>query len=884
MLAPNTILQNRYRVVRKLGQGGMGAIYEAIDQRVSCLVALKETLVGSSSEARDAFQREAALLANLRHPALPKVMDYFGEGDGEFLVMEFIPGHDLAELLALRDGPFPQQQVVRWAIELLRLLEYLHTLEPPILHRDIKPANLKATKQDEVFLLDFGLAKGAAGQMVTMETNKSVAGYTPVYAPIEQILGHGTDPRSDLYSLGATMYHLLTGAAPVSAPARFDAVENKRTDPLRLVSQLNFRVAPEVAVCIQNAMALSRKDRPSSAAEMRIAFENAARVIDYRDSARKAHAALIETLPADSEDDPAGPLVADKDVQFTVYAPQKIRPEKNYSVLAFAHLSKRRPDAAADEPDPIEEMKAQVVRLLGDQRDDYHDAKDSSSQPVPRGGDLTFVPVVKGLTFIPLSRSFTWRKSIHREEFDVRASSEIDGQVLNGSMTVFLGSLVIAEVALTIVVDSRATSEAERISLKEARSARRVRQVFASYSHKDEQVVAELAHVAPLFGSRFLMDRTHLEPGEDRIEGLQRLIREADVFQLFWSTNSMRSPDTVGEIKYAASLGRPGFILPTYWEEPVPRSLAEGLPPPEVERLQFYRIYPGAISRATLGSKRDSRERDDERLVEIRESAGEQVRQTQTRSAQTDSLAMPDETLASSRQLNAALESSQANLGSSIHPANDVPVSAPMQSYQAPVAGRRKRMMMPIYAGAAMVLLLMVIAPVWFTMNRTRTASNPPAAGVNPSLVNSNTSANINSDIELDPDVQLARLDGGTLSLKDFRGRVVLLNVWATWSASGRAEIPVLNDLQKTLGPRGLSVIGLSYDETADQVRQFQKEIPQAYLIGLGGKEVKAQLQFSTLPTTYVIDRRGRVRKKLIGKQSRAAFEAAIKPLINQRP
>ena len=173
MLTPNSILQNRYLIVRLLGKGGMGAVYEAIDQRLSCVVALKETLVGSNPEARQGFQREAALLANLRHASLPNVMDYFGEGQGEFLVMEFIAGQDLAELLVLRDAPFRESKVVRWANDILKLLEYLHTREPAIIHRDIKPANLKVTTEGEIFLLDFGLAKGAAGQMVTIQNNQS---------------------------------------------------------------------------------------------------------------------------------------------------------------------------------------------------------------------------------------------------------------------------------------------------------------------------------------------------------------------------------------------------------------------------------------------------------------------------------------------------------------------------------------------------------------------------------------------------------------------------------------------------------------------------------------------------------------------------------------
>jgi formylglycine-generating enzyme required for sulfatase activity/predicted Ser/Thr protein kinase len=276
MLSPNTILQNRYRVVRELGHGGMGTVYEAIDQRVNCVVALKQTLVNSDQEARSAFQREAALLANLRHQALPKVMDYFSETDGDFLVMEFIPGNDLAELLELRGSPFPETQVLQWADELLKVLEYLHGQHPPILHRDIKPANLKLTKQGEIFLLDFGLAKGSAGQMATLETSRSVRGYTPVYSSLEQMHGHGTDARSDIYSLGATLYHLVTGTRPLDAPARYHAVEDGQGDPLTPIGKLNAQVSSNVAAVIHQAMAISRKDRHPSATEMRNLLRQAA--------------------------------------------------------------------------------------------------------------------------------------------------------------------------------------------------------------------------------------------------------------------------------------------------------------------------------------------------------------------------------------------------------------------------------------------------------------------------------------------------------------------------------------------------------------------------------------------------------------------------------
>ena len=270
MLSANTILQNRYRVVRELGHGGMGAVYEAIDQRVSCVIALKETLVG-----RD-FEREASLLANLRNPALPKVTDYFTEGDGEFLVMEFIPGHDLAELMELRGGPFPEAQVLKWADDLLRVLDYLHSRQPPIIHRDIKPSNLKVTKDGELFLLDFGLAKGAAGQMPTLMSNKSVVGYTPVYSPLEQIHGRGTDRRSDIYAFGATLYHLLTGQPPIDAPTRYGAIEDDEPDPLRPPHEVNPLISRSVSDVIVKAMAISRKQRHTSVTEIRAALKHAA--------------------------------------------------------------------------------------------------------------------------------------------------------------------------------------------------------------------------------------------------------------------------------------------------------------------------------------------------------------------------------------------------------------------------------------------------------------------------------------------------------------------------------------------------------------------------------------------------------------------------------
>src|SRR5689334_10235229 len=268
MLTPDTILQGCYRIVRQLGQGGMGAVYEALDQRLDTTVALKETLF-TDERLRKQFEREARLLARLHHPALPRVSDHFSEGDGQFLVMQYIPGDDLSEMMAKKRSPFPGNQVLTWADQLLDALDYLHTQEPQIVHRDIKPQNLKLTSRGQIILLDFGLAKGQAGEISRVTTAASIFGYTPNYAPLEQIQGLGTDTRSDLYSLGATLYHLLTGVKPPDALTRAAALVNGQPDPLTPASVANPAVAPEVDVVLAKAMAQNRDQRYATATEMR---------------------------------------------------------------------------------------------------------------------------------------------------------------------------------------------------------------------------------------------------------------------------------------------------------------------------------------------------------------------------------------------------------------------------------------------------------------------------------------------------------------------------------------------------------------------------------------------------------------------------------------
>src|SRR5437773_579566 len=231
MLSPETILQGRYRIIRQLGQGGMGAVYEALDERLDTTVALKETLF-TDEKLRKQFEREARLLARLHHQALPRVSDHFNEGDGQFLVMQYVAGDDLAAMLVQRNGPFPQEEVLRWADQLCDALDYLHTQDPEIIHRDIKPQNLKLTARGQVVLLDFGLAKGFAGQMSVVTTSASIFGYTPNYAPLEHVQGLVPVARSVIYALAASLYHLLTNVKPPDALSRAGALVNGQPDPL----------------------------------------------------------------------------------------------------------------------------------------------------------------------------------------------------------------------------------------------------------------------------------------------------------------------------------------------------------------------------------------------------------------------------------------------------------------------------------------------------------------------------------------------------------------------------------------------------------------------------------------------------------------------------
>ena len=257
MLQPNAVLAERYIIVRKVGGGGMGAVYQATDKRIQGkLWAIKEmsdaaiTNPLDRQQAVEAFRREAQLLATLDHGNLPKVSDYFTEGNKHYLVMDFIQGRTLEQVLHSAPGFLAEDAVVGWAIQLCEVLAYLHNRRPPIIFRDLKPANIMLDIEGRIKLIDFGIAR-------LFQPGKSkdtrVMG-TPGYAAPEQYGTGQTDARSDIYALGVTLHQLLTGYDPSLSPFNLPPARNINPDLSPTIEGIIAKATqPEITARFQTA-------------------------------------------------------------------------------------------------------------------------------------------------------------------------------------------------------------------------------------------------------------------------------------------------------------------------------------------------------------------------------------------------------------------------------------------------------------------------------------------------------------------------------------------------------------------------------------------------------------------------------------------------------
>jgi hypothetical protein len=250
----------------------MGTVFEAVDRRFGNRVAVKRLDIAGPAVER-AFEREARLLRDLKHDGLPRVIDHFEHGRSAYLVMDYVGGDDLSQALETR-GCLPVAEVVDIARAVLGILEYLHGRTPPVLHRDIKPQNIKV-HEGKVFLLDFGLAKGGVSAREGSAGASSIAGYSPHYAPLEQIRGVGTETWSDVFALAATMYTLLTGTRPADALERAAAAATGAPDPLLHANAHNGSVPAALSDLLQRAMSPNPTLRPQDARAFRRELEEA---------------------------------------------------------------------------------------------------------------------------------------------------------------------------------------------------------------------------------------------------------------------------------------------------------------------------------------------------------------------------------------------------------------------------------------------------------------------------------------------------------------------------------------------------------------------------------------------------------------------------------
>jgi serine/threonine protein kinase/Tol biopolymer transport system component len=259
----NSLIQERYRITKILGHGGMGSVYMAMDENIHIPVAIKENLVLTENYLTQ-FKKEAVILASLRHPNLPRVSDYFDlPGQGQYLVMDYIDGEDLRERIE-RETKLPEKDVIIIGLMMCDALMYLHNLTPKVIHRDIKPGNIRITPEGNVILVDFGLVKVFD---INQQTATGARAMTPGYSPPEQYGRGPTDERSDIYSLGATLYAALTGMIPEESLNRLAGKEK-----LTPIKKYRSSISASFDQIIQKALEIEPEDRYQTAEEFYLAL------------------------------------------------------------------------------------------------------------------------------------------------------------------------------------------------------------------------------------------------------------------------------------------------------------------------------------------------------------------------------------------------------------------------------------------------------------------------------------------------------------------------------------------------------------------------------------------------------------------------------------
>jgi serine/threonine protein kinase len=642
---------DKFHVLRRLGQGGMGVIY-AVRHRglgIDCAMKLMSSL---APEAFERFEQEAQSVARLNdNPHVVRVYDFDKLRSGEpYLLMELLRGEDLDHILR-REHAIAPSTAIRYLVQACRALAEAHRLN--IIHRDIKPGNLFLHEPPGgppvVKVLDFGIAK----LRIEDETNASGLTHgallgTPLYMAPEQWRGERVDERTDIWSLGVVLYQMIEGRVPFDGKTRWDLQLNivqAAPSPIRATSDEGIQRAisrclekdpanrfPDVVALAEALVHTDLSARPMVQAIRNVrylgqggaAFADTevgepagddampfAKVEQVVESARRRadwvparpvlsigedeplshrdrpspeieiHTLPLEQLPAPSSDpDPED----GENVRFTLYRPATAASERWHAIVVTAALAERRRRSTGDATRGANEPGGSGAMARAS---DYATTVQDAECAIRIGSKIRFViridPSFRAdeVTFDSVSRTFEWLGPEQREEFRFRVSRNCEGRTISGRLLVFLESILISEVDFAIKIDSAHVSS-ETAAMR-ARSP--YRKIFASYSHKDAEIVMQFERFAGALGDTYLRDVMTLRSGEKWNERLKELIAEADVFQLFWSWNAIKSKFVRQEWEHALSLGRPNFVRPVYWEEPLPA--AKGLPSDDLSELHF---------------------------------------------------------------------------------------------------------------------------------------------------------------------------------------------------------------------------------------------------------------------------------------------------------
>jgi TIR domain-containing protein len=579
---PATI--GRFDARALLHEAGTSALYLGLDTTSHRPVVI-QVVRTIDPQAREQWLGTARRLEAMDHRSLATLIAAGADGDDVYATFAVAPEGETLESFLRRPQAFSLSLDQRLAIVLQLCVGLEDARRAGVIGLNARPGFIWITP---------ALTVQIAGLMAPPDTSRPAD--DDVYAMPTSVDTSSSVAGGDVYTLVAVLVELLTNQRPQRTANGTIDLSRLRANQLGPSTSGTASIDVEARIADIVTLGLNQGKAPSlDLAGLRRELEAALAHLSVASATIVMPAPPVPAAPAPpppvaADEEPAS-LVYDEHVQFTVYRPRILEPGKWHPLLAFAHLSERRPDAPADEPDPTAEVARQASAVLGD-LSAYRQVSEDSSQGIPRDGEITFVPSVPGADFNPRTQSFLWTESVHRAEFRVRAQAALPKQILHGRMSVYLGAILLAEINLSFGIGQASPSRPDTIG----ESARPYRKIFASYSHRDDAIVRQNWDYAKALGDEYLQDVINLRSGERWVPALEKLIREADVFQLFWSWNALQSDYVQNEWRYALGLRRTAFIRPVYWDDPFP---ARGdLPPKDLLDLHFQRI----ASWATLAS------------------------------------------------------------------------------------------------------------------------------------------------------------------------------------------------------------------------------------------------------------------------------------------